>query len=81
MLLFSRYIKDNMRNPSIMRAKFVQKLVMGLFLGSLYFRPINDQVECVKIIVVLSFRKFVAVSLIEYSSFCNRHFCQRTSLL
>ncbi|PAV85479.1 hypothetical protein WR25_06947 [Diploscapter pachys] len=41
--LFVRYIKDNMRNPSIMRAKFVQKIVMGFFLGSLYFRPINDQ--------------------------------------
>ncbi|EYB86133.1 hypothetical protein Y032_0285g1361 [Ancylostoma ceylanicum] len=41
--LFLRYAKDNIRNKSVMRAKFVQKAFMALFLGSLYFQTEPDQ--------------------------------------
>ncbi|XGW28261.1 hypothetical protein V3C99_008229 [Haemonchus contortus] len=41
--LFVRYAKDNVRNKSVMRAKFVQKAVMALFLGFLYFQTPTDQ--------------------------------------
>ncbi|KJH50063.1 ABC-2 type transporter [Dictyocaulus viviparus] len=29
---------DNLRNPALARAKFIQKVVMGLFIGLLYFK-------------------------------------------
>ncbi|ETN68592.1 hypothetical protein NECAME_05556 [Necator americanus] len=38
-----QHIKDNIRNKSVMRAKFVQKIFMALFLGSLYFQTQADQ--------------------------------------
>lgn len=41
--LFVRYAKDNVRNKSVMRAKFVQKMFMALFLGFLYFQTKPDQ--------------------------------------
>ncbi|PIO60779.1 ABC-2 type transporter, partial [Teladorsagia circumcincta] len=41
--LFVRYAKDNVRNKSVMRAKFVQKACMALFLGFLYFQTPADQ--------------------------------------
>ncbi|KAK6747009.1 hypothetical protein RB195_000323 [Necator americanus] len=36
--LLHRYSLDNMRNPSLARAKLLQKFVMGLFIGLLYLR-------------------------------------------
>ncbi|VDL73551.1 unnamed protein product [Nippostrongylus brasiliensis] len=41
--LFERYAKDNIRNKSMLRAKFVQKTFMALFLGFLYFQTQPDQ--------------------------------------
>ncbi|CAJ0605958.1 unnamed protein product [Cylicocyclus nassatus] len=48
--LFIRHVKDNIRNKSVMRAKFVQKAFMALFLGSLYFqtKPNQDGVSNLK---------------------------------
>ncbi|CAI5448789.1 unnamed protein product [Caenorhabditis angaria] len=41
--LLYRYSLDNLRNPAIMRAKVVQKIFMGLFLGLLFFQLDVDQ--------------------------------------
>lgn len=41
--LFKRSILDNIRNPGLAKAKLSQKLIMGLFIGLLYFQtsPLN----------------------------------------
>ncbi|KAK5968397.1 ABC transporter ATP-binding protein/permease wht-3, partial [Trichostrongylus colubriformis] len=36
--LLQRYFVDNLRNPTLARAKFLQKFVMGLFVGLLYLQ-------------------------------------------
>ncbi|RCN26339.1 hypothetical protein ANCCAN_27935 [Ancylostoma caninum] len=36
--LLHRYSLDNLRNPSLARAKLLQKFVMGIFVGLLYLR-------------------------------------------
>ncbi|WKY06143.1 hypothetical protein Q1695_006387 [Nippostrongylus brasiliensis] len=36
--LLHRYSLDNLRNPSLARAKLMQKFVMGIFVGLLYFQ-------------------------------------------
>ncbi|KAL6738783.1 hypothetical protein Aduo_012295 [Ancylostoma duodenale] len=36
--LLHRYCLDNLRNPSLARAKLLQKFVMGIFVGLLYLR-------------------------------------------
>lgn len=36
--LLHRSFLDNWRNPSLARAKIIQKSVMGLFVGLLYFQ-------------------------------------------
>lgn len=36
--LLHRHCLDNLRNPALARAKFFQKVVMGLFIGLLYFQ-------------------------------------------
>uniref|UniRef100_A0AC35UDM9 ABC transporter domain-containing protein n=1 Tax=Rhabditophanes sp. KR3021 TaxID=114890 RepID=A0AC35UDM9_9BILA len=41
--LMYRFFLDIVRNPSINRAKFCQKLLMGLFIGGLYFRQTMNQ--------------------------------------
>uniref|UniRef100_A0A914ZTZ6 ABC transporter domain-containing protein n=1 Tax=Parascaris univalens TaxID=6257 RepID=A0A914ZTZ6_PARUN len=41
--LFLRAFIDNWRNPSLLRAKVVQKSVMGVFLGLLYLRTAMTQ--------------------------------------
>ncbi|CAB3406162.1 unnamed protein product [Caenorhabditis bovis] len=41
--LLMRYTLDNFRNPAIMRAKVIQKLFMGAFIGALYLNQNIDQ--------------------------------------
>ncbi|ULU08471.1 hypothetical protein L3Y34_019577 [Caenorhabditis briggsae] len=41
--LFHRYMLDNIRNPAIMKAKLIQKLFMGLFIGLLFYGLDVDQ--------------------------------------
>ncbi|XGW29058.1 hypothetical protein V3C99_008675 [Haemonchus contortus] len=36
--LLHRYFLDNLRNPTLARAKFLQKFVMGIFVGLLYLQ-------------------------------------------
>ncbi|KAF1762045.1 hypothetical protein GCK72_010307 [Caenorhabditis remanei] len=43
MALFNRYMLDNIRNPAIMKAKMIQKLFMGLFIGLLFYGLEVDQ--------------------------------------
>lgn len=43
--LWLRTLKDIVRNPALARAKFVQKLFMGFFLGFLYFQGHLNQVS------------------------------------
>lgn len=38
LLMRFRYCLDNLRNPSLARAKLLQKFVMGIFIGLLYLR-------------------------------------------
>lgn len=40
--LFRRSALDTMRNPSLTRAKLVQKVFMGIFLGLLYLNDGNS---------------------------------------
>ncbi|VDM39299.1 unnamed protein product [Toxocara canis] len=40
--LLRRSFLDNLRNPSLTRAKILQKLIMGLFLGLLYLQTLRD---------------------------------------
>uniref|UniRef100_A0A0M3I3N3 ABC transporter domain-containing protein n=1 Tax=Ascaris lumbricoides TaxID=6252 RepID=A0A0M3I3N3_ASCLU len=40
--LLHRSFLDNLRNPSLARAKIIQKLIMGLFLGLLYLQTLHD---------------------------------------
>uniref|UniRef100_A0A1I7YP24 ABC transporter domain-containing protein n=1 Tax=Steinernema glaseri TaxID=37863 RepID=A0A1I7YP24_9BILA len=41
--LFKRSLLDTFRNPSLARAKIVQKVMMGIFLGLLYWQTDMDQ--------------------------------------
>ncbi|PIC42840.1 hypothetical protein B9Z55_009784 [Caenorhabditis nigoni] len=41
--LFHRYMLDNIRNPAIMKAKLIQKLFMGIFIGLLFYGLDVDQ--------------------------------------
>ncbi|VDK88070.1 unnamed protein product [Onchocerca ochengi] len=41
--LFLRSFKDNIRNPSFLWARLVQKVIMGLFLGTLYLQTEMNQ--------------------------------------
>lgn len=45
-LIIFRYMLDNIRNPAIMKAKLIQKLFMGLFIGTLFYGLETDQVSC-----------------------------------
>lgn len=46
--LLERSYLDNWRNPSVARAKIIQKSVMGLFIGLLYLQ-VTQIVQSVKV--------------------------------
>uniref|UniRef100_A0A183E9U2 ABC2_membrane domain-containing protein n=1 Tax=Gongylonema pulchrum TaxID=637853 RepID=A0A183E9U2_9BILA len=55
---------DNVRNPSLLRAKFIQKVFMGFFLGTLYLRTNMDQDGVINIKGAL----FYYISELTYST-------------
>ncbi|MFH4979738.1 hypothetical protein AB6A40_006447 [Gnathostoma spinigerum] len=59
-----RSILDNMRNPSLLKAKLTQKVFMGIFLGLLYFQTPMDQDGVISIKGAL----FYYISELTYST-------------
>uniref|UniRef100_A0A914Z0W5 ABC transporter domain-containing protein n=1 Tax=Panagrolaimus superbus TaxID=310955 RepID=A0A914Z0W5_9BILA len=41
-IILKRSFIDNKRNPALSRAKFIQKIIMGLFIGLLYFHQTSS---------------------------------------
>ncbi|VDK47253.1 unnamed protein product [Anisakis simplex] len=64
MTLFMRALLDNWRNPSLVRAKMIQKCVMGIFLGFLYFQTDMTQDGVINIKGAL----FYYISELTYST-------------
>ncbi|KAL4003392.1 ABC-2 type transporter family protein [Acanthocheilonema viteae] len=62
--LFIRSFKQNLRNPTFLWAKLVQKIVMGLFLGTLYLRTEMNQDGVINIRGAL----FYYISELTYST-------------
>ncbi|VDN04346.1 unnamed protein product [Thelazia callipaeda] len=62
--LFLRSFKDNIRNPSLLQAKLIQKFVMGLFLGTLYLQTKKNQEGIIDIKGAL----FYYISELTYST-------------
>ncbi|VIO91888.1 Uncharacterized protein BM_BM6595 [Brugia malayi] len=62
--LFIRSIKQNLRNPALLWAKLVQKIVMGLFLGTLYLQTEMNQDGIINIKGAL----FYYISELTYST-------------
>uniref|UniRef100_A0A1I8EH54 ABC transporter domain-containing protein n=1 Tax=Wuchereria bancrofti TaxID=6293 RepID=A0A1I8EH54_WUCBA len=62
--LFIRSIKQNLRNPALLWAKLVQKIVMGLFLGTLYLQTKMNQDGIINIKGAL----FYYISELTYST-------------
>uniref|UniRef100_A0A1I7VI44 ABC transporter domain-containing protein n=1 Tax=Loa loa TaxID=7209 RepID=A0A1I7VI44_LOALO len=62
--LFIRSIKQNLRNPGLLWAKLVQKIVMGVFLGTLYLQTEMNQDGIINIRGAL----FYYISELTYST-------------
>ncbi|VDO23247.1 unnamed protein product [Brugia timori] len=62
--LFIRSIKQNLRNPALLWAKLIQKIVMGLFLGTLYLQTEMNQDGIINIKGAL----FYYISELTYST-------------
>uniref|UniRef100_A0A7E4VRY2 ABC2_membrane domain-containing protein n=1 Tax=Panagrellus redivivus TaxID=6233 RepID=A0A7E4VRY2_PANRE len=63
-LILKRSMIDNKRNPSLARAKMIQKIVMGLFVGLLYLRTSMTEVGIANINGAL----FYLVAELTYST-------------
>lgn len=59
--LLSRSMLDNVRNTSLTRAKIIQKVIMGVFIGLLYLQtPLN--MVCFTVALLIPF-KFLTIKI------------------